>query len=438
MWKNILAILKNPKLFYLFLLGLSSGLPLALTGGTLQAWMTEEGIDLKTIGLFGILGLPYTLKFLWSPFLDRYSLPFLDRRKGWIYLTQLLLASIFFSISVISPQTQIVPLMILCFISNYFSATQDLVLDAYRREILPENELGLGSATFVNGYLISFRFISGVLAIYLSTFFPWGIVYSFMGAFMLLMMVATFFSPAPKKFHQPKSLKDAFIEPLKEYFSRENAIIILYFILLYKLGDNLASSMTVPFILQSGYSKEEFVAISKLWGLIATLIGTLIGGFYIKLMGNYKALLVMGIFQALSTAAFAVLPYFGKNDLVLALVIGFENLTAGMGTAAFTAYLGSMSHLSFTATQYSLLSSLMRIPSVIFSSRMGGLAESIGWVNFFLFCSIVAIPGILLLLSVKSKQSMKSYRPVAIIICSLTSVCVLWALAKTLFDLAKM
>lgn len=416
---------------------MSSGLPLALTAGTLQAWMNDEGIDIKTIGLFGILGLPYTLKFLWAPLLDRYSLPFLDRRKGWAILTQILLALIFVLIAFCQPQAQLSYLMILCLVSNFLSATQDLVLDAYRREILPENELGLGAATFVNGYLISFRFISGALAILLSTVLSWNYVYLIMAAFMLLMVIITFAAPAPKNFHQPKTLKAAFLDPMKEYFSRDGAIIVLFFILLYKLGDNLASSMTVPFILQSGYSKEEYVAITKIWGLIATIVGTIIGGIYLNLVGTYRTLLVMGILQAISTAGFALLPYFGKNNLLLSFVIGFENLTAGMGTAAFTAYLGSMSHLSFTATQYALLSSLMRIPSVIFSSRTGAMAANMGWSNFFIFCSLIAIPGLFLIISINTKKKYKFLKTITLIICSVTGLFILIALLQTLFDILK-
>jgi PAT family beta-lactamase induction signal transducer AmpG len=438
MFNKILNILKNPKLLFLFALGMSSGLPLALTAGTLQAWMNDEGINLKTIGLFGILGLPYTLKFLWAPFLDRYKLPFLDRRKGWAILTQVLLALTFALIAYTKPSEQLSYLMILCLVSNFLSATQDLVLDAYRREILPENELGLGAATFVNGYLIAFRFISGALAILLSSYMSWNYVYLIMAAFMLLMILLTAFAPAPKNFHQPKTLKAAFLDPLKEYFSRDGAIIILFFILLYKLGDNLASSLTVPFILQSGYSKEEYVAITKVWGLIATIIGTIIGGIYLNLMGTYRTLFIMGIFQAISTAGFALLPYVGKSNLVLSLVIGFENLTAGMGTAAFTAYLGSMSHLSFTATQYALLSSLMRIPSVIFSSRTGAMAEFMGWSNFFLFCAIIAIPGIVLIYVIKTKENLKRFRKPAIAICVVTAILIVLALIETLLDIIKL
>lgn len=438
MINKILKILKNPKLLFLFLLGMSSGLPLALTAGTLQAWMNDEAINLKTIGLFGILGIPYTLKFLWAPILDRYKLPFLDRRKGWAIVTQILLALVFACISFTNPSQQITYLMVLCFISNFLSATQDLVLDAYRREILPESDLGLGAATFVNGYLISFRFISGALAILLSTIFSWNGVYLIMASFMACMAIITIFAPTPKNYYLPKSLKAAFLDPLKEYFSRDGAIVILFFILLYKIGDNLASSITVPFILQSGYSKEEFVAISKVWGLLATIIGTMIGGLYLNLMGTYRALFIMGIFQALSTLAFTILPYVGKNNIVLSFVIGFENLTAGMGTAAFTAYLGSMSHLSFTATQYALLSSLMRIPTVVFSSRTGAMVEFMGWTNFFIFCSVIAIPGLFLILSLNSTNKIKKYKIPILGICIITTALILLALGQTLFDIIKL
>jgi PAT family beta-lactamase induction signal transducer AmpG len=399
-FKETITALKHPKMIFLFLLGISSGLPFALTLGTLQAWMSEPSINvsLKTIGLFAFLRLPYSLKFLWSPLMDRYSLPFLDRRRGWVVVTQALIALMLVGLSVGDPKQNTLGFMIIVLVCNFFSASQDIVLDAYKREILSNEELGLGSGIFIDGYLIAFRYISGAGAILLSKYIPWGTVYIVMAILMLMIIPITIKAPtAPLEVKAPVNLKEAFFDPFKEFFSRQGAITILAFIILYKIGDNMASTMTIPFILKSGFTKEEYVAIVKVWGLIAVLVGGVLGGLFVHRIGIIRSLWAMGFLQAISTAFFALLSGTEKNIPLLIAIIGFENLTAGMGTSAYAAFMGSMTNIRFSATQYALLSSLMAIPSAIFAARTGALSESLGWASFFIFCALIALPGMFLI-----------------------------------------
>ena len=396
--KDTFRALKNRKMLFLLFLGMSSGLPFSLTLGTLQAWMVDVQIDLKTIGLFAFLRLPFSLKFLWSPFMDRFAPKFLDRRRGWAFLAQVILSILIAFMAVTDPTTQIKQLLVLTLLVNFFSASQDIVLDAYRREVLKDEELGIGVGVFINGYLIAMRFISGAFALLLPKFMPWSSVYLIMASFMALGAVATVFAPhIIVRESAPKTLGEAFVGPLKEYFSRPTAFTMLAFVVLYKIGDALAGTMTIPFILQTGFSKEEYVAIVKVWGLMATLAGGMVGGHFVMRMGIHRSLWVMGFFQALSTACFALLTFTGKNNIALSLIVAFENLTAQMGTAAYAAYMASITNIRFTATQFALLSSLMAIPGAIFAGRTGALAETFGWNHFFLGCALAAAPGMFLI-----------------------------------------
>lgn len=439
--KETLIALKNPKMFFLFILGISSGLPFALTLGTLQAWMSEPSINvsLKTIGLFAFLRLPYSLKFLWSPLMDRFSLPFLDRRRGWVVLTQILVAITLMGLSIGDPQQNTITFMIIVLFCNFFSASQDIVLDAYKREILNDEELGLGSGIFIDGYLIAFRYISGAGAILLSSLISWQNVYLVMALLMALLVFATIMSPKVNlDIKPPLSLKEAFIDPFKEFFSRQGAITILAFIILYKVGDNMASTMTIPFILKNGFSKEEYVAIVKVWGLIAVLAGGVLGGLVVHRIGINRALWGMGILQALSTAFFALLSNAQGNIPLLIAVIGFENLTAGMGTSAYAAFMGSMTNIKFSATQYALLSSLMAVPSAIFSARTGALSETLGWNSFFIFCALVALPGIFLIPFLKQEPLNGILKTLKLFILSGTIIGATYALYLSAIDLINL
>ncbi len=385
------------KMLTMLLTGYASGFPLLLLGSTLQAWMKNEGVDLTQIGLVSLLGLPYVLKFLWSPLLDRYSLSFLGRRKGWMALFQILIVTGIFGLSTINPSEDLGALAFWALLISFASASQDIVIDAYRREILPDEELGLGSSLYVNGYRLA-MLASGAFALYLADQIPWGEVYKWLA----LMMLPTFFFTliAPKEGTEnvaPRDLKTAVIGPLVEFFTRPGALLMLSFIWLYKVGDSMASNMTTPFILDIGYSKTDIATVAKTFGMIATMSGGLIGGVLMLRMNMKWSLVLFGILQAVSTLGFSFLPHLPLAVSSLALVIAFENLASGMGTAAYSAYMASLTNKQFTATQYALLTALMGVPRVILSSPTGYMSKVMGWEMFFIFCTVIALPGLLLL-----------------------------------------
>ena len=386
------------RLLVTIFLGFSSGLPLLATGGTLQAWLTESGVDLATVGALALVGLPYTLKFLWAPLLDRFTLPFLDRRRGWMLVSQfglmLSLAALGYGDPIASP---FLLGAIACTVS-FLSATQDIVLDAHRRDTLRDEELGLGSALFVNGYRIG-MLASGAFALFLADHISWRHVYLCLAALMLVGMVFTLLAPPPGDNYQaPRSIKEAIVNPFVDYFSRSGALIILAFILLYKVGDSMASNLTTPFILQLGFSKTELASIVKTFGLAATIVGSLVGGAFMIRLGIGRSLWIFGTLQAVSTAGFAWLAGQGHSLPGLAAVIAFENLSGGMGTAAYAAFMASLCNKSFSATQYALLSSLMGVPRVLIATPTGFIAQQLGWQGFFVVCTLAALPGMVLLL----------------------------------------
>lgn len=379
------------------LMGFSSGLPLLLTGSVLQAWMTKDGVDLGTIGLFALVGLPYTLKFLWAPLVDRFSLPLLGRRRGWLLLIQLLLMASIAALGWMQPAQSPLMLAIAAWVVTFFSSSQDIVIDAYRRESLADRELGLGSSLYVNGYRVGMLLASGG-GLIMADFMPFSMVYQIMAVGMLVGILTTLFAPEPRAAEGvPVTLRDAVIHPFVDYFKREHALLVLLFILLYKVGDTMASHMSTPFYLYIGFSMTEIGAVVKLFGFWATIIGSILGGVFILRIGIYRALWGFGILQALSTAGFALLASIGYSLPMLAGVIAFENLSAGMGTAAFVAFMASITNRKFTATQYALLSSLMGVPRVIVAAPTGYFAEWLGWFGFFTLCALIAIPGLLLL-----------------------------------------
>jgi len=379
------------------LMGFASGLPLLLTGSVLQAWMTEEAVDLGTIGLFALLGLPYTLKFVWAPLMDRFTPSGLGRRRGWLLISQLALIAALILLSLARPAAAPLWLAVAALLVTFFSASQDIVIDAYRREALADDEQGLGASLYVNGYRIGMLLASGgglILADHMS----FSQVYQLMAAFMLLGVATTVFAPEPRPAEGvPTTLREAVVQPFVDYFRRRDALLILAFVLLYKIGDTMASHMTTPFYLDIGFSKTEIGAVVKLFGFWATVLGGLLGGLLIMRTGIYRALWVFGILQAVSTAGFAWLAVIGASLPGLAAVISFENLSAGMGTAAYIAYMASLTNRKFTATQYALLSSLMGVPRVIAAAPTGYLADALGWASFFVFCALIALPGLLLL-----------------------------------------
>tara|TARA_B100000315_G_scaffold55888_1_gene50070 strand:- start:4 stop:1233 length:1230 start_codon:yes stop_codon:yes gene_type:complete len=395
---SIIKAIFSRRMLVSFVMGFASGLPLLLTMSVLQAWMKDEGVDLSVIGLMALVGLPYTLKFLWAPLLDRFTLPFLGRRRGWLLIAQITLVISIVGLGLTNPSNNPWLVAFAAFLVTFFSASQDIVIDAYRREDLADEELGLGSSLYVNGYRVAMLLASGgglILADYTS----FKMVYFTMAACMSVGIITTLMTPEPKISEDtPKSMKEAVMDPFKEYFSRSGALWILAFILFYKIGDTMASAMTVPFYLDMSFSKTEIGSVVKLFGFWATILGSLAGGIFILRYGINLSLWVFGFLQAVSTAGFAVLSYIGHNIPALAAVVAFENLSAGLGTSAFVAFMASLTNKKFTATQYALLSSLMGVPRVFASAPTGFMAEAMGWSGFFIFCALIAIPGMLLLL----------------------------------------
>ena len=380
------------------LMGFACGLPLLLTITVLQAWMKEEGVDLTVIGMMALVGLPYTLKFLWAPFLDRFTLPFLGRRRGWLIVAQTALLLSIAGLGFTQPKENPWMLAFVAFLVTFFSASQDIVVDAYRREDLPDEELGLGSSLYVNGYRVGMLLASGG-GLILADHIPFSMVYLIMAGCMLPGILTTIFAHEPElTAGTPKTMKEAVFDPLVEYFSRQGALYILAFILLYKIGDTMASAMTIPFYLDIGFSKTEIGAVVKLFGFWATIAGSLIGGTIMLRLGINRSLWYFGFLQAVSTAGFALLARIGYNVPALSAVIAFENLSSGMGTAAYVAFMASITNKRFTATQYALLSSLMGVPRVLASAPTGFLAKNIGWEAFFIACTLIAIPGMIILL----------------------------------------
>ena len=392
-----------------FLMGFSSGLPLLLIGGTLQAMMTEAKVDLGTIGLFSLAGLPYTFKFVAAPLFDRFFPPLLKenggRRRGWILLFQILLLISICCMGFLNPLTMLPTMAVLALAIGLFSALQDIIIDAYRRELLNDEELGLGSSLYVNGYRIA-MLLTGGGALILADIYSWKVVYLLMGMCMLMGIITTLLAfENTDNIDSPKSIKDAVIDPFVEYFSRKGAIAILVFILLYKIGDTMAASMTTPFILSLGFSKTQLGSIAKFFGFWATIGGGLLGGILILKWRIKLRLWIFGILQAVSTFGFVILAQVGLSVPVLTGVIAFENLSAGMGTAAYAAYMASITNKRYTATQYALLTSLMGIPRVLISAPMGYLAQRTGWISFFTICTLIAVPGMLLLIKITGSLS---------------------------------
>lgn len=389
----------NRKMAALLLLGFASGLPLLLIGNTLKAWMTVENVNLAAIGWFSLASLPYSLKFLWSPFLDRFTLPFLGRRRGWLLLTQIALMCAIAIMGFQQPKQALQLLAINAIAIAFISATQDIASDAYRTDVLTPLEMGAGAAVFILGYRIALL-VAGALALILADRLPWSSVYLVMALTMVIGIFATFFAPEPKEISPPASLAEAVFLPFGEFFQRKGVmggLLILLFITLYKLGDALLSNMTTPFLLQTGFTKTDIGAIQVGMGLIATIVGALAGGSILSRIGINRSLWVFGILQAVSNLAYFYLAYLGKNYQAMVLAINIEQFCGGLGTAAFVAFLMSLCNQRFSATQYALLSSLMAVSRDILSAPGGAIAAVTGWSTFFLITIVAAVPGLLLL-----------------------------------------
>ncbi len=389
--------------------GFSSGLPLYLLFNLVPAWLRSEQVDLKTIGLFALIQFPYTWKFLWSPLLDRYALPLLGRRRGWMVLTQVGLLVVIATMGGFSPQTDLLAIVWVTTLLAFLSATQDIVLDAYRRELLADNELGLGSAVHVNAYRIA-GLIPGSLSLILADILPWDLVFIITALFMLPGIGMTLMIKEPLSALAPKTLRAAVVEPFHEFISRQgwnSALLILAFLFFYKLGDSMCTALATPFYLDMGFSKTDIGLIAKNAGLWPSVIGGLLGGLWMLKIGINRALWLFGVVQLLAIFGFAWLAYVGHHAEItvvertqLAIVISLEALGVGLGTAAFVAFIARTTHPAYTATQFALFTSLMAVPRTFANAATGWLVEMMGWMAFFLLCALLAVPGMLLLLKV--------------------------------------
>lgn len=397
------------------LLGFSGGIPLALTGGTLQAWLSTEKIDIKTIGLFSLVGLPYTWKFIWSPFMDRYMPPILGRRRGWLLIAQICLAASIAGLAFSDPISNITQLAFMAVCVAFFSSSQDIVIDAFRTETLQPHEYGAGSGVYILGYRLA-MIVSGAVALSMSEFMSWKTVYLLMASAIGLGVIATLLSDEPESVRPPRTLGEAVVEPFKDFFLRPGSIEIMIFILLFKLDSSIASALMTSFFVEMKFARSDIGAIIKLFGMIATIVGALLGGMLIPKLGLKRALIVFGILQGATNLLFLMMAKFpyeygmreingvmtqvveGSGRTALAFTIAVENLAGGMGTAAFTAFLMSLCNRRFTVTQYALLTSLMAVPSKFIAAPTGYLQASVGWEQYFVISTLIAIPGILMLM----------------------------------------
>ena len=383
--------------------GFSSGLPLYLLIQLLPAWLRSEQVDLKAIGFFALIQLPYNWKFLWSPLLDRYAIPLLGRRRGWMLLTQILLLLSIPVFGMFHPKLDLWTIAYLATAVAFFSASQDIVLDAYRREILSDTELGLGNSVHVNAYRVA-GLVPGALSLILADFLPWSTVFLITALFMLPGMLMTVFVSEPKIIGTPpKTLRDAVVEPFREFIQRNglnNALLVLAFIFFYKLGDSMATALATPFYLDMGFTKTEIGLIAKNAGLWPSIIGGLIGGIWMVKIGINRALWLFGFVQWISILGFAVLTQFPQDKTALGLAIGFEAIGVGLGTVAFVAFIARTTNPAYTATQFALFTSLAALPRTVINSFAGVIVEQIGWLNFYWLCMSLAVPGMLLLFKV--------------------------------------
>lgn len=388
------ATLLNKRLIVMLPLGFLSGLPLALTSGTLQAWLTVEGVDLKTIGIFTLVGLPYTLKFLWAPVMDRVVPPWLGRRRGWMVLTQLCVAVALGLMALTNPKLHPGWLAAYAVLVAFLAASLDIVFDAYRTDTLQPHERGLGAAVWVNGYRVALL-ASGAGALALADYVGWQMTYLVMAAIMVVGVGIVLLSPDPTLVAAaPKSLKEAVGAPLAEFFSRPTALGFLAVIVLYKLGDAFASALQTAFLIGGlGFSATE-VGAAKGLGIFATLLGAFIGGLLMTRSGLVRSLLIFGVLQAVSNLGFVVLAVVGKSASALTAAIVIENVTGGMGTAAFVALVMSLCDARYTATQFALLSSLEALGRVFVGRPSADLVEVVGWTQFYALTAVAALPGL--------------------------------------------
>lgn len=379
------------------LLGFSCGIPFVLINSTLQAWLLSEGIDITLIGLVSLTSVPYSLKFLWAPALDRYSLRFLGRRRGWMFVSQALILFGIMIMSFCDPKFSTKPVIFFAVAVAIFGATQDIVVDAYRRELLKIEEFGASFGLFSAGYRIA-MITASALALILADHLPWRSVYFLFSFFMLVGLIATWFAPEPKDTPTaPRNLKDAVIKPFSEFFRRRGAIETLVFLVLYKIDAMMTVALTTPFFLSLGFSKTEVGAVTKGFGIFATLVGSLVGGEVISRTSIQRSLWIFGVTQALAALSYYAAASHGHNFTFMVIAIAVENFFAGTAIAAFSAFMMALCNKRYSATQLALLSSFMSLTRNFAGAPSGFLVAALGWKGYYLLCIFIGIPGLLLL-----------------------------------------
>jgi PAT family beta-lactamase induction signal transducer AmpG len=380
MSRSTIKIILSPKMLVMFTLGFSSGFPFYVIREVLKAWLTDANVDLGTIGLFSAVALPYTWKFIWSPAMDGLTPPFLGRRRGWMLMTQIGLLLLIALMGQLDPTESLKMMAVVAFCIAIFSASQDIVLDAFRREYLTDEELGLGTGIWMNAWRFG-MFASTGTAFFLADSIGYSAVHIVLSLMMGIGIITTLLVPEPVTgVVAPQTLQDAVIEPFREFFNRGGAWWVLSFILLYKIGDNMAGAMNIPFILKTGFTKQEYFVIVKGIGMMALFGGAFLGGIVMIRLGIANSLWVFGILQAISTAGFALLVIFGKNH--------------------YASYMAIQTNKRFTATQYAMMTSLMAIPGTAVAAVTGYMVEYLGWTGFYIACALAALPGMLLLIRI--------------------------------------
>lgn len=383
--------------------GFSSGLPLYILIQLVPAWLTVNGVGVKEIGLFALIGIPYTWKFVWAPLMDGYAPPLLGRRRSWMLVTQVLLLLSVMGLGWLNPTQSLLTVAWLATAIAFFSASQDIVLDAYRRELLPDMELGLGNAIHVQAYRIA-GLIPGSLGFILADQMPWSSVFMIVGGFMSVGILLTFcIREAVVAPRIPATLREVVVEPFRDYFQRSGVtigVLILLFMLLYKIGDSMATAMSTTFYIQLGFTLTEIGTVAKFCALVPAIVGGILGGLLMIKIGINRALWIFGTFQWLAILGFALLSEVGNNIVLLGVVVGMEYLAVGLGTAAFTAFIARTTNPLFAATQFALLTALTAVPRTFANATVGVLVAYMGWTHFFLLCTVIAIPGMLLLFKI--------------------------------------
>jgi PAT family beta-lactamase induction signal transducer AmpG len=410
-WREAAAVYLDRRMALIFAMGFSSGLPLLLTLGTLGWWLREVGVELQTIGLFALVGLPYSFKFLWAPAMDHAPLPLLTRRlgrrRGWALAMQLGLAASIAGMGLSEPASAPLATAVWALAVAFFSASQDVVIDAYRIEILAPHEQGAGAAATQLGYRIG-MLVAGAGAFALAELWSWPTVYLLMAALVGVGVLAVLLAPEPapppaEPAAAPEAglasrLQTAVLEPIADFVTRRGWLAILLLALLYKFGDAVSGQMTSPFYFDLQFSKLEVASVTKVWSIVATMAGITAGGALVAGIGTFRALLLGGVLQAATNLLFSVLAVMGHSVPMLAVAVGADSFTGGLASAAFVAYLSGLCRARFTATQYALLTSLMAGGRTVLSAGSGWLAEQLGWASFFALTALLAIPGLLLLL----------------------------------------